>query len=55
MFCDRHAVAMSDEDRPRRPLLVPKPFSGEGNFDDWISHFETVASIYGWDDVAKLQ
>ena len=46
---------MSDECRPRQPLLVPESFSGEGNFDDWIIHFETVAIINGWDDAAKLQ
>ena len=50
-----NSLVMGDEERPRCPLLVPKRFSGEGNFDDWISHFETVASINGWDDVAKLQ
>ena len=54
MFCGRHVVAMGDEDKPCHPLLVPEPFSGEGNFDDWISHFETVPSINGWDDAAKL-
>ena len=30
-------------------------FSGESNFDNWILHFETVASINEWDDVAKLK
>ena len=47
MFCGRHAVAMGAEDRPHHPLLVLKLFSGEGNFDDWISHFETVVSTVG--------
>ena len=55
MFCGRHTVAMGDGDRPHHPLLVLKLFSGEGNFDDWISHFETVASNNGWDNAAKFQ
>ena len=46
---------MGDEERPRRPLLLPETYSGESNFDDWISHFETVASINEWDDAAKLK
>jgi len=46
---------MGEEDRPRHPLLLPETYSGESNFDDWISHFETVASINEWDDAAKLK
>ena len=46
---------MGEEDRPRRPLLLPETYSGESNFDDWISHFETMASINEWDDAAKLK
>ena len=40
-------VEMGDEDRPHCPLLVLELFSGEGNTDEWISHFETVASVDG--------
>ena len=42
-------------ERPSRPLLLPETYSGEGNLDDWISHFENVAAINGWDDAAKFQ
>ena len=27
-----------------------KVFSGEGNFDEWISHFESVSAVNGWTD-----
>ena len=47
---------MGDEaDRPCCPLLLPESYSGESNFDDWIVHFENVASINEWDDAAKLK
>ena len=46
MFCGRHAVAMGDEDRPHHPLLVLESLSREGNTDDWISHFETMAPLF---------
>ena len=46
---------MVDEDRSCCPLLVLEQLSGDGNFDDWISHFETMASINGWDYAAKFQ
>jgi len=44
-----------DGERPTRPLLLPETYSGEGNLDDWIAHFENVAAINGWDNAAKLQ
>ena len=37
-----------------RPVLTPDPYSGEGSWDDWIDHFESVAEINRWDDAAKL-
>ena len=33
-----------------RPLVLPEPFTGEGSWDQWISHFENNT----WDDAAKL-
>ena len=36
-------------------ILLPETYSGESNFDEWISHFETVASINEWDNAAKLK
>ena len=37
-----------------RPLVLPEPFTGEGSWDQWISHFENVAAVNTWDDAAKL-
>ena len=37
-----------------RPVCLPDSFSGEGNFDEWIAHFETVAMPNGWAGVEKL-
>ena len=37
------------------PLLL-ETFSGEGSWDDWISHFENVTAVNVWDgDAAKLR
>ena len=41
--------------QPRnRPLVLPEVYSGEGDFDDWISHFENVSAVNGWTDSDKL-
>ena len=37
-----------------RPVLMPEPFFGEGSWDDWIDHFESVAGVNKWDNDAKL-
>ena len=34
----------------RRPLMLPEIFSREGNFDDWATHFESVAAVNKWSD-----
>ena len=36
------------------PVLTPKAFSGEGSWDDWLDHFESVAEVNKWDKAAKL-
>ena len=39
-----------------RPLVLPETFSGEGSWDEWITHFENVAAVNAWNtDAAKLQ
>ena len=40
--------------RPSLPLVLPEVFSGEGNFDDWVSHFESVAAVNKWTDEDKI-
>ena len=50
-------VSMSqegEERQPTRPVVLPEIFTGEGNLDDWISHFESVAAINKWSDGEKL-
>ena len=37
-----------------RPLVLPEVFSGEGDFDEWISHFENVSAVNGWTDNENL-
>ena len=37
-----------------RPLITPEPFNGTGSFNDWLDHFEGVATVNEWDDPAKL-
>ena len=38
-----------------RPLVLPEPFDGTSNWDDWAFHFENVAAVNGWDDADKLK
>ena len=37
-----------------RPVVLPELYSGEGNWSDWIDHFESVAAVNQWDDQAKI-
>ena len=37
-----------------RPLMLPEPFTGDGSWTLWQSHFDDVAAVNGWDDAAKL-
>ena len=47
---------MTEQTENRRPFVLPEVFSGEGDFSDWIRHFESVAVINGWEeDSVKLQ
>ena len=49
---------MSEEERsrsqPTRPLVLPDTFTGDDNFDHWISHFESVSAVNQWTDADKL-
>ena len=38
-----------------RLLVTPAAFSGEGSWDQWIFHFESVAEVNKWDGATKLQ
>ena len=38
-----------------RPLVLPELFSGEGSWESWLYHFESVANVNDWDDEKKLK
>ena len=35
------------------PLVLPEKFDGTGNYEEWISHFESIAAINKWDEEEK--
>ena len=38
-----------------RPLIMPDTFDGEASYwDDWVSHFESIARVNTWDEQSKL-
>ena len=37
-----------------RPLVLPEPYTGEGDFNQWYDHFESVAAVNRWSDAEKL-
>ena len=55
-FCHRvvHVAAhvrMANNDTS--PVLLPEKFDGSQCFDDWVSHFECISKINGWNDGEK--
>ena len=40
--------------RNPRPVVLPEPYTGEGDYTQWQDHFESVAAVNRWDDAAKL-
>ena len=34
--------------------LLPDRFDGNSSIDDWVSHFESLATINGWNEAEKL-
>lgn len=38
-----------------RPVVTPELYSGEGSFDEWLDHFDSVAKINGWKDEEATQ
>lgn len=37
-----------------KPVVLPEPFSGEGNVDEWIDHFENVSAVNRWSNEEQL-
>ena len=40
--------------KAEQPVITPEPFSREQSWEDWIDHFESIASINRWNDEQKL-
>ena len=38
-----------------RPVATPETYSGEGHFDEWTDHFESVAVLNEWTDTQMAQ
>ena len=38
----------------RQPVILPESFHGEGDWSDWIEHFESVAVFNRWMEEGKL-
>ena len=38
-----------------RPVVTPELYSGEGSFDEWLDHFDSVAKINRWKDEEATQ
>ena len=39
--------------KSRKPIMMPSHYNGSEGIDEYLSHFETVASINGWDGGEK--
>ena len=37
-----------------KPLVLPETFSGEGEWSQWICHFESISAVNEWNDAKKL-
>ena len=37
-----------------RPAVLPEIYSGEKSWDEWIHHFESIATVNEWNGAAKL-
>ena len=49
---DGHKV--DGNQHPSCPLVLSETFDGEGDFNEWISHFEDMADLNGWSNEDKL-
>lgn len=38
-----------------KPIMLPDPYDGRGNLDDYLSHFNLCKQINGWDDTVAAQ
>ena len=50
-------MSVQDGDQPSvrtQPLVLLEVFGGQKSFDEWVSHFENVSAVNGWNDDNKL-
>jgi len=50
-------MSVQDGDQPTthaRLLVLLEVFDGQKSFDKWVSHFENVSTVNGWNDNEKL-
>ena len=40
---------------PARPVVLPETFDGSKDWNEWVFHFESVATVNGWTDEDKLR
>ena len=40
---------------PTRPLVLPDPFDGSGEWEQWIIHFNNCSVVNSWNDEDKLK
>ena len=38
-----------------KPAVLPELYTGDKSWDDWIDHFDSVATVNEWDNAAKLK
>ena len=39
----------------KRPVVMPELFTGEEEWEEWMSVFEACAEVNGWDDPTKCK
>jgi len=50
-------MSVQDGDQPTahaQPFVLPEVFDGQKSFDEWVSHFENVSTVNGWNNDDKL-
>ena len=37
-----------------KPVVLPDQYNGEGSWDEWVDHFQSIAALNEWEDAKKL-
>ena len=35
------------------PVIIPNMYLGDGSWEEWINHFESLALVNGWDNLTN--